>query len=166
MKITHRKAAMTDIDEISRLIESAVRQMEKDGIDQWDKLYPAKKDFIADIGKGELYIGELHDEIAVVYALNKECDAQYRNGAWRYGGEDYCVIHRLCVAPACQNQGIARTTLQDIENRLKRRGIKAVRLDVFSGNPYALKLYADSGYAKVGTADWRKGRFFLMEKQL
>lgn len=54
--------------------------------------------------------------------------------------------------------------LQYIENWVKCRGIKAVWLDVFSGNPYAMKLYADSGYSKVGIADWRKGRFFLKEK--
>ena len=164
MKIIYKKAEMTDIDEIFRLVEGAVRQMERCGIEQWDEIYPAKEDFIADIRKNELYIGEFHNEIAVVYALNKECDAQYQNGEWRYIGEDYCVIHRLCVASTYQNRGIARMTLQHIENQLKCRGIKAVRLDVFSQNPYVLKLYADSGYSKVGIADWRKGRFFLMEK--
>ncbi len=163
-EILYRKADMADIDKIFCLVENAVRQMERNGIDQWDEIYPAKEDFIADVRKNELYIGEFHNEIAVVYALNKECDAQYRNGEWRYSGKDYCVIHRLCVAAVCQNKGIARMTLRYIENQLKCRGIKAVRLDVFSKNPYALKLYADSGYIQVGTADWRKGRFFLMEK--
>ena len=42
----------------------------------------------------------------------------------------------------------------------------SVRLDVYSENPYALRLYQGNGYMKRGYADWRKGRFFMMEKQL
>lgn len=73
MKITYRKAEMADIDEIFCLVESAVRQKEKDGIDQWDEIYSAKEDFIADVTKNELYIGAFHSEIAVVYALTSVC---------------------------------------------------------------------------------------------
>ena len=39
-------------------------------------------------------------------------------------------------------------------------------MDVFSENPFALKLYKRNGYQVRGCADWRKGRFFLMEKSL
>ena len=38
--------------------------------------------------------------------------------------------------------------------------------DVFTENPYAQKLYRKSGYQVRGYADWRKGRFDLMEKKL
>lgn len=44
--------------------------------------------------------------------------------------------------------------------------INAIRLDVFSQNPFALKLYEKCGYAKTGTVNWRKGIFYLMEKYL
>lgn len=40
------------------------------------------------------------------------------------------------------------------------------RLDAFTENPFALKLYDNLGYSRVGYADWRKGRFYLMEKYL
>lgn len=53
-----------------------------------------------------------------------------------------------------------------IENDLKRQGISAIRLDTFSGNPFALRLYAKMGYEMIGHVDWRKGRFLLMEKSL
>ena len=61
MKIMYRKAEMTDIDEIFRLVEGAVRQMERCGIEQWDEIYPTKEDFIADVRKNELCIGALHN---------------------------------------------------------------------------------------------------------
>jgi ribosomal protein S18 acetylase RimI-like enzyme len=53
-----------------------------------------------------------------------------------------------------------------IEKDANYKGAKAIRLDVFTENPYALKLYHDCGYSRVGTVEWRKGKSFLMEKYL
>ncbi len=49
---------------------------------------------------------------------------------------------------------------------LRDRGIESVRLDAFSLNPYALRMYEGLGYKKVGEANWRKGLFYLFEKNL
>lgn len=164
MEISYRTANINDLEDIFQIVENAVKQMEREKIYQWDSIYPTKEDFGDDIEKNQLYIGIIENKIVVVYALSKECDEQYKNGEWQYTGDNYNVIHRLCVSPDCQNKGIARTTLSHIESELGFLGTKAIRLDVFSENPYALKLYSDSGYHKVGTACWRKGKFFLMEK--
>ena len=138
--------------------------MEHEKIYQWDSIYPTKEDFSEDIKKNQLYIGIIDDKIVVVYALNKEYEEQYKSGEWQYVGDHYNVIHRLCVSPDCQNKGIARATLLHIEKELGLLGIKFIRLDVFSENPYAVKLYSNNGYHKVGIAYWRKGKFLLMEK--
>lgn len=166
MKISYKVASIDDLDDIFQLVENAINQMESDNIYQWDSIYPTKEDFYNDIEKNELYIGIINKKIAVVYALNKECDEQYQNGEWQYIGDDFTVIHRLCVSPDLQKKGIAHTTLLHIESELAFLGIKAIRLDVFCENPYALKLYYNNGYHKVGNANWRKGEFLLMEKLL
>ena len=57
-------------------------------------------------------------------------------------------------------------TMDFIEKVLMEKGIEAIRLDVFSKNPYALKLYEQCGFRKTGEANWRKGKFYLMEKYL
>ena len=49
---------------------------------------------------------------------------------------------------------------------LKDMGYNAVRLDTFTENPFAQRLYRHNGYESRGYADWRKGRFDLMEKAL
>ena len=166
MEISYRAANNDDLDEIFQLVENAIKQMEHDKIYQWDSIYPTKEDFHNDIQKNELYVGIINEKIVVVYALSKECDEQYKNGEWQYIGDKYNVIHRLCVSPDFQKKGIAQTTLLYIEGELMVLGMKAIRLDVFCENPYALKLYSNNGYSKVGNAHWRKGKFFLMEKLL
>ncbi len=160
----YRLAEEKDIDAICNLVKAAVTKMEEHQIFQWDDLYPTKDNFLDDIQKHQLFVGVLQNDIAVVYAVNKEFDEEYQNGKWQYTDCEYRIIHRFCVNPAYQNQGIATKTLVHIEEELHKSNIKAVRLDVFSKNPTALSLYLKSGYKKVGIADWRKGRFFLMEK--
>ena len=162
----YRKALHEDIEAISRLILDAISEMESHDIFQWDSIYPSKEDFLSDIDGNTLFVGTADSDIAVVYAVSKECDEQYINGKWRYPDSDFRVIHRLCVAPKYQNKGIASRTLAHIEDELRNVGVDTIRLDVFIENPYAMSLYISHGYIEVGTADWRKGRFLLMEKHL
>lgn len=98
--------------------------------------------------------------------INQECDEQYLNGRWKYPNSRYYVVHRLCVNPIFQNRGIGMKTMIHIENELKKIGIDTIRLDAFTLNPYALKMYKRLGYSKVGIANWRKGKFYLMEKRI
>lgn len=160
----YRLAKGADIEAICDMVKSAICNMNQHGIFQWDDFYPTEEDFLDDIRKQQLFAGLLDGDIAVIYSVNKECDEAYKNGRWRYPNCEYRVIHRLCVNPKYQNRGIARTTLFHIEEELKKLGIKVVRLDVFSKNPFAIALYLGNGYEKVGSADWRKGKFYLMEK--
>lgn len=162
----YRLAEEADIDKICSLIANAVNKMESQQIFQWDNLYPTKADFIADIQKQQLFIGMTNNDISVIYTLNKDSDKEYRNGAWKYLNSECRIIHRLCVNPKYQNRGIAKMTLLHIEEELREIGVETIRLDVFSNNPFALSLYQNNGYKKVGNADWRKGRFYLMEKHL
>lgn len=164
--MVYRLAEEKDIDEICKLIKDAINSMEEQGIFQWDDIYPGKADFLADIQKQQLSVGVLNDDIAVVYTVNDECDKAYENGRWNYPDCRYRIIHRLCVNPIYQNRGIAKDTLSYIENELHKCNVEAIRLDVFSENPFALSLYRNAGYEEVGFADWRKGRFYLMEKRL
>ena len=164
MTLQYRKAALDDLEEVYNLVTLAINTMVKNNILQWDELYPTKEDFRNDIDNDQLYIGLTDGQIAVVYTLNQECDAEYQNGLWKYPDKPYYVLHRLCVNPDFQNQGIATHTLLHIEAELLKNGIHAIRLDAFSNNPYALKLYDSLHYSQVGYADWRKGRFYLMEK--
>lgn len=166
MEILYRQAVTDDLDAIEQLAQQAVEGMVRQGIDQWDELYPVREDFEQDIQSGQMSLGILGGEIAVIYTINKEYEPEYESAEWENPDKPYCILHRLCVDPRFQNRGIARQTMEHIEREAAAKGIKAIRLDVFSQNPHALKLYQNCGFKKVGTARWRKGVFYLMEKYL
>ena len=151
----YRTAHIGDIDKICDLISLAIKNMEMHNIFQWDDIYPTREDFIQDIQKGELSVGLSADDIAVIYTINKICDKEYENGNWSYINCEHRIIHRLCVHPQFQNQGVAKATLKHIEEELQNMDVAAIRLDVFSQNPHALALYSHCGYEKVGVANWR-----------
>lgn len=166
MQIEWRIARIEDLKEIYNLIQNAVNTMVKQNILQWDEIYPSEEILLQDIHKKQLHIGIVDQQIAVIYVLNQECDDAYKNGSWKHEDKPYCIIHRLCVNPVFQNKGIARMTMLHIEREVVSMGIQAIRLDAFTENPFALKLYDGLGYSIVGYADWRKGKFYLMEKYL
>ena len=166
MEMQYRLGTMQDLEEIFEIFQAAIDNMNRNGIPQWDEKYPTREDLEADIRRGELYLGLENSRIAAVYVLNQRCDPEYADGQWNYPEDTYYIIHRLCVNPVFQNHGIAVQAIQHIEQELVLQGIQSIRLDAFTLNPYALRLYDKLGYSIVGHADWRMGRFYLMEKHL
>lgn len=162
MNYTH--ATTTHIDEIMSLYGAATAAMKQQGIHQWDDIYPDYQTIADDITKNQMFIGTINNKIAVCFALSGECDEQYKNGKWKFPDSKFCVIHRLCVSPEFQHQGIASQTMVYIKTLCKSVGYDSIRLDCFTLNPYSKRLYDKSGYKIVGYADWRKGRFELRKK--
>lgn len=170
MELIFRKAVFCDAEPIFTFVKNAVDIMISQKIFQWDEIYPTRKDFEQDIKKGEAFLAEIncenHKKIAAVYVLNKESDEAYKTAKWNYCGKNYIVIHRFCVNPEFQNKGIGFKVCLHILEQAKNSGIESVRLDVFTQNPYSLKLYKKLGFKTTGYANWRKGKFFLQEKIL
>ena len=161
-----RKAEKGDLPAVFRLFEQVKGELFRQGIDQWDDRYPTEEDLRGDIEAGSLWLKEVQGEIYGAVVLNSYCDEEYEQGAWRETSGNFRVIHRLCVAPAYGGRGVGRQLLEESEQLVKSWGVRSVRLDVFSQNPPALHLYEKAGYWSTGTADWRKGRFYLMDKIL
>lgn len=166
MYIDFRSAKDSDVYAVLDILKRAAQKMTEQGIDQWDELYPDMSDVTNDISEGCMFVGEHDVQIVSVYTLNKKWDEEYKNGSWKYPEDSCAVIHRLCVDPVSQNSGIGKNTLQHIEKAAIDEGIRSLRLDVFSKNPYALRLYQNLNYNIAGFAEFRKGKFYLMEKKI
>ena len=159
-------AQKEDLDIVMSIFTDATNEMNNKGIHQWDSIYPNRNTLEEDIKKKQLYIGISGETVVSAYVLNQEYDEQYANGAWKYPNSTYYVLHRICVNPLFQNKKIGTLTMLHIEDEVKKMGVDTIRLDAFTLNPYALKLYEKLGYSKVGLTHWRKGTFYLMEKKI
>lgn len=164
--IVYRLGTKQDLDAICLLIRQAINEMEKHEIYQWDDIYPARMDFEEDIKKHTLYLAFCEDKLVAMYVISDECDEQYANGQWKYDDKNAYILHRFCVSPLFQNKGLGKTVLLHVEEQIKEMGYQSVRLDTFTENPFAQKLYLHNGYESRGYANWRKGKFDLMEKKL
>lgn len=160
------KATEGDRDAIVALVYAVVDRLNRSGIPQWDAAYPNGTHVDEDLKNGELFVTRAGETIAGIVTLNRESDPAYRNGNWEYGGPDYRVVHRLCVSPAMQGQGVGGRMMRMAEEMLRNDGVKSIRLDAFSKNPHSLRLYRKLGYRVAGEAVWRKGLFYLMEKNI
>ena len=165
-EIDFKKADTGEVDEIFAMFAQTIADMNANGIPQWDEVYPCRDDLLADAEKRELYAGRIDGRVAAAYVLNRECDGEYENGAWQYPDAVYFVIHRLCVSARFQKQGLGTRTVQHIEQQARAMGAESIRLDAFTLNPHAVRLYEKCGYHNVGFAHFRKGIFYLMEKKL
>lgn len=155
-QLAFRKARPEDLAQVFALFTDAIHTMDKDGIPQWDEVYPDERTLKEDIEHGQMYLAELEERPAAVFVLNLEYDPQYANGVWAET-DSFLVLHRLCVSPRVQNRGLGKLTVQVAEARAAALGVKALRLDAFKQNPYALRLYERMGYRIVGDVVFRKG---------
>ena len=165
-ELQFRKAEVDDLDALVALYGAATLHMQRQDIDQWDERYPDREILAEDVESGDMVLGFLDGGLACAYVVNRDFDPEYELGAWEQSEGDFCVLHRLCVNPELQGQGLARQTMAHMEAEALARGFDSVRLDVFSQNPHAQRLYEKLGYRRTGQVRFRKGIFYLMEKRL
>lgn len=159
-------AIQSDLPELLALYGAATRQMDDQGIRQWDEIYPSESILREDIALGQMYVGKKEGRVAVAFALEQCKAGDYEEAEWIYEEPSFVVLHRLCVHPAFQGQGVAKAAMDYLEQEVLSHGINVIRLDAFPQNPAAIKLYESRGYRKAGEITYRKGLFYLYEKKL
>lgn len=120
----------------------------------WIKdIYPAQEFLRESIKKGELYIGELDDQIVSCMVVNHEYNESYKEISWSIEAEDteILVIHALGVAPAFSGRGIAKQMVQSVIEMARENDMKTIRLDVLEGNIPAEKAYTKLGFQYLDT---------------
>jgi ribosomal protein S18 acetylase RimI-like enzyme len=166
MEYELQKAEKEDLKEIVALYKEVITNMIRNNLFQWDDLYPNEELLTEDIELGELYLLRREDQIISCVVLNEEQDEEYLTGNWSFTNGKFIVIHRLCVHPNVQGEGLGKKMVQLAENLARTKGYTIVRLDAFSQNIKARHLYESLGYTYAGEVTFRKGQFYLLEKEL
>ncbi len=161
-----KKIEIDQIDLVMELIGASAHHMSKNGIDQWDSLYPDRDTVNTDIKNSYAYGYFMDNEPAGYMALNTNCDVEYNDVNWKYSHDNSLILHRLTVHPEHQRKGIARKMMAFYEEFAIKNGYKTIRFDTFSENPGAMNLYKSLGYNIPGYVNFRKGKFWVFEKQI
>ena len=166
VSVTIRLATSADLPDILELLARCLASMRADGIDQWDQVYPSERVLSNDIAAGSMYVASTDlKRVAGVIALNSFQDPEYAGVPWKFGGR-IGVVHRLMIDPELQGAGIARSMMLLVEEQARQIGYESLRLDAFTLNPRALRLYQGLGYRDAGPMTLRKGVFRGFEKTL
>ena len=70
--MNYSKANQNQIEEVFSVFSAAIENMEKQGIYQWDHIYPDKPTISDDITRNLMYIGTIEGKIAVCFVLSEE----------------------------------------------------------------------------------------------
>ncbi|NFN94634.1 GNAT family N-acetyltransferase [Clostridium botulinum] len=135
------KGQKQDISDIFDIISNCIKHMESQSIYQWNKFYPS-----ADIIENDI-------ESEHCYVLND-------NGK--------CIAYVAINEEQSPGKGIAKKVLNFIEDMATKNNYSCIRLDAYSGNETALKLYDHFGYKKAGQVyfPWRDLPFYCYEKNI
>ena len=160
-----RKLIPENTEDAYLIIKDVISSMRKQGIDQWDELYPDKLLIMKDILLNQA-VGYFDGCNLVGYmALNDEFAPEYNFVKWNTN-EPALIVHRLSVISAKQGNGIAGNMMLYAEQYAKENNYCSLRLDAFVKNPFANRLYLKLGYDKPGIIELRKGLFNCYEKRI
>ena len=148
------------------LIRSAIQEMERNNIHQWDEIYPDKDIILSDINAGNLYAAIENRSIVGIVTLNEEQPSAYGAISWSSKIRRPLVVHRLCVEPDFQRRGVAKYLMRYAEKYGLENNYGSIRLDAFIDNRMAVGLYDSLDYERKGIVRFRKGRFYCYEKLL
>ena len=153
------------IDRAMEIFRSAVSDMEKKNIRQWDEVYPDRETVSEDILSGTMYGYFVGEVLCAVQVINQIQSPEYSQIDWKYRDENPLVLHRLCVDPEYRNRGIAKQMILFAEKYAADNGFRTIRFDAFINNPVSVHIYEKAGYFNSGTVRFRKGDFYCFEKK-
>ncbi len=166
--MTIQRSSINSAEQIFEMFDKCKMAMELENIFQWTDSYPNHDIIINDINNNDLYELSEEEKLLGVICLNVSQDPAYKTIDWHDRNGKVLIIHRLAINPLFQNKGLAKELMNFAENFAVINNFTSIRLDAFSGNKKALKLYEGRGYMNRGEVNFH-GRdlpFFCFEKML
>lgn len=144
------EARTDDLNRIEELYKDCTLNLKERGIYQWDDRYPSISTYISSIRNKCQYIFEEDDTLIGSVILNESQSAEWDSVPWNYIDGKILIIHALAISPVVQGKGYGQKVLELCETHGANADYTVMRLDVFSENQVAIRLYEKNGYRKVG----------------
>ena len=157
------EAKPEDVEIVLYILNEAADWLQSKGIDQWESRYFTRSLILDGIGKGEVYLARLDNQIVGTITV------QWSDPLW-WGDTpmDAAYFHRLAVKREFAAKGLGHALVEWAENKAKAAGKIFLRLNCQFENPRIRKYYEDMGFTYQGDASLPDGSFraALYEKKL
>ncbi len=152
-----------EVEIVLEILNEAADWLRLKGINQWQSRY-FTRDFVSEgMGKGEVYLGRLDNQIVGTITL------QWSGPLW-WGATlmNAAYFHRLAVRRGYAAKGLGRAVIEWAESKAKAAGKSYLRLNCQFENPRLRRYYEDLGLKYRGEASLpdRSFRSALYEKRL
>ncbi|MDQ6599171.1 GNAT family N-acetyltransferase [Bacillus salipaludis] len=160
--------SLKDYKNVKQFYTKITDHLKKKRIFQWDRFYPNRFVIKGDIKKGNLYGIFEEDQLVAAITLDVNGSKRYEQVKWEDLFGNPLIVHRLAVHPCYQGKGVGNLLLLFAEEFGDKNGYTSIRLDVFSGNPSAVRLYEKAGYVERGEIyfPFRKAPYKCFEKTI
>ena len=141
-----RHATRQDLDILDEIYENARHFMATHGNpNQWVNGHPNRDDLIKDLGKNQLYVIEINNEIQASFVFFEHDDPTYAyiEGKW-FNQDPYVVIHKVATRNLMRGMGT-----KIIEYAKSKQ--KDVRIDTHQDNVYMQNVLKKNGFHHTGT---------------
>ena len=145
-----KAAGLADFDRVMEFYYNLIKDMQNAEFHPgWkEDIYPTRQ-FIHDaIRQGELYTAVEDNAIIGAMVLNHDRAEEYDKVLWKINADkdQIAFIHALGVSARYQSRGYGKKMVAYAIDISKRKGLKAIRLDVLASNAPAQKLYVSMGF--------------------
>lgn len=155
-----KRTKREDLSVIMRIVNMSKETFAEEGIDQWQKGYPKRDDFLQDMMMNESFAIFEDDCVVGTLMISKNPETTYKDihqGTWLQDGP-YAVVHRFTIDPISRRQGLATKTLEELERMLKSfETIKSIRMDTHKNNLGMQGLLEKLGYEYCGIIYLKNG---------
>ena len=162
-----RKADLTDMLGIWKILQQAIARRKEEGSNQWQDGYPNPDSIEHDIKNNYGFVLESATEILGYAALIFEIEPAYEiiEGKW-LSNQKYLVVHRVAVSNQHAGQGIATLIFKEIEKVALSKNISSIKVDTNFDNIPMLKILEKLEYSYCGEVYFRGSARKAFEKLL
>lgn len=150
-----RRAELADLETVCRILRQAMLFQRKQGFEQWPDNYPDQQEIRAEIEAGLGWIFEWNNQTAGFVIINEQEPVYGQISTWKQP-DHWCVLHRVALGAACQNQSLSRPLFADIFQHCLGQGYLAVRIDTKKENGRMQHILGREGFRFAGEAYYEK----------
>ncbi|MGG7165655.1 GNAT family N-acetyltransferase [Clostridium ihumii] len=142
-------ALKNDIDNVEQIVHESKLLIEKQGPVCWDIKYSSGDNIALDIKEKALFVQEIERRIVGFICVNNKEVEGYESINWSCK-DNFLVIHRILVDRRIRRNGVGTMLMKFTDELAKEKGVKSIRVNIYSLNMNAQNFIVNCGYKKVG----------------